>query len=145
MIHEIVYFFTANHDKTRRAKDLLETVVAEEDSVKKCLQCHVNANAKVTRFRWFTMVCDRPHLIIWAYRKSYKSFWPAKMMSINAGQTNQINVRFFGSFHKHENVPVEKCFLYSERNPGIVRLVNSNGRMQKELLAANKVNFMQFS
>lgn len=59
------------------------------------------------------MLCHPPHLIVWAYKKGAR-YWPAKVMAID-GQ--QVNVRFFGGFHKHENVPANKCFLYSEEGP----------------------------
>lgn len=59
------------------------------------------------------MLCPLPHLIIWAQKKNVR-YWPAKVMSFDE---QQVNVRFFGSHHKHEIVPVNKCFLYSKYSP----------------------------
>lgn len=96
----------------------------------------MNANAKETRSRWFSMVCDVPHLIVWAHRKCAR-YWPAKIMSIE-GQ--EVNVRFFGSFHKHENVPIDKCYLYSVNSPGKMRPSKSIDRWKNEFVSARKVN-----
>lgn len=74
-------------------------------------------NAAADQYHWFTMVCDKPHLIIWAHMKGAR-YWPAKVMSVN-GQ--QVNVRFFGckiqGYRKHDDVPAQKCFLYSAESP----------------------------
>lgn len=127
-----------NHEKTRRAKQFTKLVLAETESVKKCLQCHINANTKETRSRWFTMVCKVPHLIIWAYKRNAR-YWPAKVMSIDEN-VQHINVRFFGGYHKHENVPTRKCFLYSKKSPGNNLIQKSNYRMSLEFKSALMVN-----
>lgn len=99
------------HIKTKHANVILNHVLAEITSIRKCLQCYNNAIAN--RTRWFVMVCDEPHLIIWAPMKNVR-LWPAKVMSIDG---DMVNVRFFGGFHKHDDLPSNKCFLYSESNP----------------------------
>lgn len=40
-------------------------------------------------------------------------FWPAKLMVVNG---DHADIRFFGD-HKHANVPIKKCFLFSRVNP----------------------------
>lgn len=94
----------------KQAKELLGLVSAEIDSVKTCLQCHINEN---THSRWFSMLCPMPHLIIWAQKKNVR-YWPAKVMSFDE---QKVKVRFFGGHHKLANVPINKCFLYSESSP----------------------------
>lgn len=115
--------FPDGHHKTTEAKKLLKLVNAEIESCLKCLECHVNANDKTTRTRWFTMVCNMPHLIIWAHRKNTR-YWPAKLMSIDDDK-QQVFVRYFGSYHINEKVAINKCFLYSEMSPGKMRASKS--------------------
>lgn len=95
---------------------LLKYASAEIESIKKCVQCHLNSNED--RYHWFTMVCDKPHLIIWAHMKGHR-YWPAKLMSVDE---QYVNVRFFGGYHKHDDVPVNKCFLYSKECPSYVKI-----------------------
>lgn len=123
-----------NDDKTKRAKRVLKLVSDEVDSVKTCLSCHINANSTETRPRWFSMVCHLPHLLIWARRKNAK-YWPAKVMSYDK---EVVRVRFFGgSFHKHDIVPVNKCFLYSKSSP--IKTSHLNKTYETEFEAAIKV------
>lgn len=98
----------------------MERVCAEVESVLKCTQCHINA--EIDRWNWFTMVCDVPHLIVWAHKRNSR-YWPAKVMSVNELK-GMVNVRFFGGFQKHENVPISKCFLYSKSGPGKKQRLN---------------------
>lgn len=127
--------FAANdqsfHDRANKAKKAVKLVAAEIESVKKCTQCHINANAKETRKHWFTMVCDVPHYIIWAYKKNAR-YWPAKVMSIS-GQ--EVDVSFFGGYHKQEIVPAKKCFLYSTKRPGNIQNAKSQDIEYKKALA----------
>lgn len=59
------------------------------------------------------MVCDKPHIIIWAQRGNAKH-WPAKVMAFNE---DCVIVRFFGGNHKLEYVSENKCFLFSKNVP----------------------------
>ena len=118
-----------NDEKTKGAKKVLKLISAEIDSVKTCVQCHINANARETYARWFPMVCRKPHLIIWAQRKNAR-YWPAKVMSFDE---KQVNVRFFGDYHKHENVAVKKCFLYSKESPTNYPLKKSDKKFKSAL------------
>lgn len=65
------------------------------------------------------MVCDKPHLIIWAPRP-YSRYWPAKVMTTTE---REVYVRFFGGFHLNTNVAVQKCFLYSKDTPGVAKFL----------------------
>lgn len=130
-----------NDEKTKRAKKLLKLVSAEIDSVKTCLECHINANEPETKSKWFTMVCRELHLIIWAQRKNVK-YWPAKVMSFDE---KSVNVRFFGGYHKHEDVPVNKCFLYSEESPRKATRISTkkSNSIESEFKSALKVKNIQ--
>lgn len=132
--------FSDNDEKTKRAKKLSKLVSQEIDSVKMCLECHINANKST---HWFTMVHRVPHLIIWAQRKNAK-YWPAKIMSYDE---KQVKVCFFGGYHKQENVPVNKCYLYSRDSPTNIP-TKSNDTEFKAALEVNDVlcfySFYQF-
>lgn len=93
---------------------LMDYLTGEIESSKKCFECYRNAIEHPDT--WFALVCDEPHLIVWAKMKGF-NYWPAKLMSID-GQL--INVRFFGD-HTHADVPTTNCFLYSKQNPGRMR------------------------
>lgn len=92
------------------AKSLVDHLEEEIENIKKCSECFSNEYKHPSK--WFTMVCDKPHIILWAKKMGF-NYWPAKLMSID-GQL--INVRFFGD-HKPADVPANNCFLYSEANP----------------------------
>lgn len=89
---------------------LLQYLSAEITSIKKCAECYSNAINYPTK--WFTMVCEYPHLVLWAKVKGF-NFWPAKLMSID-GQS--INVRFFGD-HTNAAVSDKNCYFFSEEKP----------------------------
>lgn len=127
-----------NDERTKRAKKLLQLVVAEIDSVKTCLGCHINANTKETRSRWFTMVHRLPHLIIWAHKKNAR-YWPAKVMSVDE---QHVKVYFFGSYHKHAIVPVNKCYLYSRNSP-TNHSVRSNDTEFESALKVKQLRYFQ--
>lgn len=61
---------------------------------------------------YFTKVCAKPHLIVYAKAEGHK-FWPAKVMSVNG---NLVNVEFFGE-HSQADVPAKLCILYPKRRP----------------------------
>lgn len=113
-------------------------MVAEIDSVKTCLECHINANTSETRSHWFTMVHRVPHLIIWAQRKNAR-YWPAKVMSFDE---QCVNVRFFGGDHKHENVSVNKCYLYSKSSP-TNRSIRPNDTEFESALRVKKLRYFR--
>lgn len=55
------------NDKTKTSRILIDYFNEEIDSVKKCAECYRNANDAPDN--WFTLVCDEPHLIVWAKMK----------------------------------------------------------------------------
>lgn len=61
---------------------------------------------------YFTKVCAKPHLIVYAKAEGHK-LWPAKVMSING---NMVNVEFFGE-HSQADVLAKHCVLYPKRRP----------------------------
>lgn len=109
----------------------------ENESIETCVYCHINANESSN---WFKMVCDVPHLIIWALRKNVK-YWPAKVMSIDG---SFVKVRFFGAHHLNHEVHKSKCYLYSEKSPGKSNASKPNG-MKSDYKTALKVNAIYIS
>lgn len=99
-----------NHEKTKAVQLLLESIDGEIDTIKECIECYFNACKYPTH--WFTMVCTKPHLIIWAKVRGF-SYWPAKIKSING---EEINVHFFGDY-TCAVVPAKNCCLYSKSSP----------------------------
>lgn len=94
----------------RAAKALQKVCKQELTDIETCAECYLNANTMADN--WFTEVCERPHLIIWAKLKGFP-LWPAKAMSVNA---QMVDVRFFGE-HDRANLPAKDCFLYSREDP----------------------------
>lgn len=68
------------------------------------------------------MVCAKPHIVLWAKVEGW-NYWPVKMMSIKGGI---VNVRFFGE-HTEADVPVIKCFFFSEAYPALKPPKKSKG------------------
>lgn len=91
-------------------KTLLKASKQEMFDIETCAECYSNANTKADT--WFTEVCTKPHLILWAKLKGFP-YWPAKAMTVNV---NLVDVRFFGE-HDRAFVPVKDCFLYSRQDP----------------------------
>lgn len=75
-----------------------------------CHECFMNECSHSNSF--FTMVCAKPHLILWA---KYSTFphWPSKLMEVNG---NVARVLFFGD-HTYADVAIKDCMLYSLTNP----------------------------
>lgn len=69
---------------------LIEFIKNEVDSIKTCRQCYVNVFTFPDES--FAMVCDPPHLIIWAKYTDY-CYWPSKVMNTT---DQMVHVRFFG-------------------------------------------------
>lgn len=62
-----MFSYLETHAKTISSRMLLDYFKEEIESVKKCAQCYRNANEAPND--WFTLVCDEPHLIVWAKMK----------------------------------------------------------------------------
>lgn len=125
-------FHLANHEISQSALSLHEYFVMEIDFMQKCVECYSN----FVRYPGssFVMVCQQPHLIIWAKMKS-KIYWPAKLMSIEG---EWASVRFFGD-HSHVHLKITKCLLYSTANPS---RAHKNASVEyNEALKVSKFNF----
>lgn len=103
-------FSTDNYKVTRAAKALQKVSKQEVGDIETCAECYLNANTMTDN--WFTEVCAKPHLILWAKLKGFP-YWPAKAMSINS---TLVDVRFFGE-HDRANIPSKDCYLYSREDP----------------------------
>lgn len=84
-------------------------------NIETCAECFVKANTSRDS-EWFTSVCSKPHLLIWAKLSGYP-YWPAKVMGVFS---NVLNVQFFGD-HERAFVPSKDCFLYSQKDPNPVQ------------------------
>lgn len=99
-----------NYKHMGAAKSLLKVCKQEMFDIETCAECYLNANTMVDN--WFTEVCAKPHLVLWAKLKGFP-YWPAKAMTINA---QLVDVRFFGD-HDRAFVPAKDCYLYSRQDP----------------------------
>ncbi|XP_055306175.1 zinc finger MYND domain-containing protein 11-like [Sitodiplosis mosellana] len=114
IIHNCSVLFPVKHDMVKTAKSLAKYLELEIESVKKCAECYSNANKNPDTMAWFTVVCAKPHIVVWAKLEGY-DYWPAKVMFVDK---KLINVRFFGD-RTEADVPAKKCFLYSDTNPSL--------------------------
>ncbi|XP_055306172.1 MYND-type zinc finger-containing chromatin reader Zmynd8-like [Sitodiplosis mosellana] len=110
IVHNSWVLFQGDHQTVKIAEELVEFLKMQIKSVKMCADCYLNKSKHPDS--GFTMVCTKPHLLLWA-KVSGWDYWPAKYMSTD-GQT--VNVRFFGD-ETEADVPAESCFLYSETSP----------------------------
>lgn len=86
-------------------------------------------NANENPNSWFTMVCAKPHIVLWAKVEGW-NYWPVKMMSTEG---SIVNVQFFGE-HTEADVAVTKCFFYSEAYPSAKPPKKSNAyKLAKEV------------
>lgn len=105
-----VLSFLVNNKLLAIAKGLMKICKQEINEIEACNECYFNANTSKT---WFTEVCSKPHLLVWAKLKGFP-FWPAKLMSVNVNQL--ADVRFFGD-HDRAWVPTKECFLFCDKDP----------------------------
>ncbi|XP_065093180.1 MYND-type zinc finger-containing chromatin reader ZMYND8 isoform X2 [Ochlerotatus camptorhynchus] len=102
--------YPVNNKLLAIAKGLMKICKQEINEIEACNECYFNANTSKT---WFTEVCSKPHLLVWAKLKGFP-FWPAKLMSVNVNQL--ADVRFFGD-HDRAWVPIKECFLFCDKDP----------------------------
>ncbi|XP_053694903.1 protein kinase C-binding protein 1-like isoform X2 [Sabethes cyaneus] len=123
------------------AKALMKICKQELNEIEACNECYFNANTCKT---WFTEVCTKPHLLVWAKLKGFP-FWPAKLMSVNTNQL--VDVRFFGD-HDRAWVPIKECYLFCEKDPNtkLQRRTNMAECMREaeQYIAKLKRKFGQF-
>lgn len=96
-------------------RHLLKVCKDEMFNIETCSECFVKSSSK-TKDDWFTKVCAKPHLLIWAKLSGYP-YWPAKAMG---AYDDVLNVQFFGE-HERAFVPAKDCFLYSREDPNPVQ------------------------
>ncbi|XP_055306173.1 MYND-type zinc finger-containing chromatin reader ZMYND8-like [Sitodiplosis mosellana] len=130
IVHNCLILFSDKHDMVKTAKSLEEYLEHEIKSVKKCIECYSNANKHPTN--WSTMVCAKPHLVLWAKVIGY-NYWPGKCMKVEG---DMVNVRFFGDYTEAD-VLATNCFLYSKTNPS-VKSIKPSDRYKLALKDADK-------
>lgn len=80
---------------------------------RKCAECYSNRH-KYQR-NWSTMLCDEPHLIVWA--EYLEEYWPAKVMKVEIKPSVKVYVQLFAERADTE-ISDPECFVYSEEYPG---------------------------
>ncbi|XP_031639200.1 uncharacterized protein LOC116351257 [Contarinia nasturtii] len=97
--------------KTHAASALVTYLRDAIDSIQSCIECYMNALNHPND--WFTMVCDEPHLLVWAKMKGYP-YWPVKLMRVDE---QKVLIRFFEDHQNAKIMAKKNCFLYSHTNP----------------------------
>lgn len=107
--------FDLGSDKNKKkAEQLLKACKDEMFELEKCTDCYINQ----FRFNAFTMVCSKPHLLVWAQYTGHP-YWPAKvMMSKKKQGPKSLLVHFFGD-HTSASISHKDAFLYSKEDPNI--------------------------
>lgn len=99
-----------NRTKVKLANKLKRTIDEEMKDLKHCADCYSNANQFPST--WLRMVCDEPHIIVWA--KFESEYWPAKLLSIDG---SKLYVKYFYKSRYACKVLASECILYSEEYP----------------------------
>ncbi|XP_045530142.1 protein kinase C-binding protein 1-like isoform X1 [Pieris brassicae] len=115
ILHNSIIFNTLQSKLTLAARALVRLCRSEMGEIEACPECYAAAHNR--RPTWFTDVCSKPHILLWAKLKGFP-YWPAKGMSVTG--SGVVDVRFFGA-HDRAWVPAKDCFLYSEKDPNNVR------------------------
>ncbi|XP_031636696.1 uncharacterized protein LOC116349425 [Contarinia nasturtii] len=112
-INALIKSYAANCASNRDVKMaiyyLSERCHRDVKSIRTCSECF--ASWVNDPDDYFTKVCTKPHLIVYAKAVPFQ-FWPAKLMSING---HVANVEFFDD-HTQADVPVENCILYPKEH-----------------------------
>lgn len=97
-------------------KRLTDFCMQELYDIDVCSECYKNANT--IGIGWFSMVCQSPHILVWARMFGDRVYFPAKVMAIKKMQGNaQIHVQFFGSKNRNAFVQPANCYLFSKESP----------------------------
>lgn len=88
---------------------MLDHIKDEIEKGKHCGECY--HNSKKYPNRWFAMVCNKPHLVVWIKRHDL-FYWPAKLMSIDP-LSGDLHLQFFGDQSEVE-VLSSSCFLCAD-------------------------------
>ncbi|XP_031634382.1 protein kinase C-binding protein 1-like [Contarinia nasturtii] len=133
ILHNTKVHHLADYDIARSAKFLLDFVKEKVYCFNMCPDCYAtnDEGEDEDSEERFTMLCSRPHLILWAKQRTYP-YWPAKLLRYN-GDNNTFDVRYFGGAHLRAILPVKDCLLYSRQNPS-----TSIGRLKGSLNEAVK-------
>lgn len=117
------------------AKLIVKVCRQEINEIETCSNCYYNAN---TRDEWFTDICPKPHILLWAKLKGFP-YWPGKGMAMNAA--GLIDVRFFGD-HDRAWIPPRQCFLYSKADPNPPNKYRYLKTIETSLKVCNNVNIL---
>lgn len=111
------------------ARKWLKKSIEAIDILRPCGDCYVNAYKCDV-----TLVCSKPHLIIWAQCEEYP-YWPAKIKKVGEGLL-PISVDFFGDATT-ASLAYSKCYLYSKEDPNDYL----TGQYRENIRIAMKVSF----
>lgn len=132
--HNCQIIYASDNVVLNATKELINYVDEEISSIKKCVQCYLNAYLHPQTS--FVMVCENPHPIIWSKTEGC-SFWPAKAMSCENGM---VHVRYFGD-HSTDNVPIENCYKFSANTPDETEISGSDSTSFNKAL---KVSYSRY-
>lgn len=145
----VIVAYHSSKSATEETDRLLEVTIAEISDIRMCHECYLNK--KENPDKWFTMVCNEPHLLVWVKRKSCEPYWPAKLMTINDDDSSTVNVRFFSDgsskddnnnfIHRLVTVASNDCLLYTEHCPYVG---SNNCCTMHPLMRAEQVNNSMF-
>lgn len=117
----------------KEVKCMLNESIAEVDEIRSCCDCYFNRD----RPHSVTMVCSKPHLVLWVqYGETFGEkiilnqcinvhflsigghpWWPAKLLKVGNGD-NPLEVQFFGEFSS-ALVTYTDCYLFSNEDPNV--------------------------
>lgn len=129
-VHNLKIAAPKNSKIQTAADKLVEYVDEDIFSLKTCLECFENAVKSPDTS--FTIICNRPHILVWARMENF-IFWPAKAMSAANGK---VHIRYFGD-HTTGEVKSSLCYLYSEESPDGSHYA-TNSECEKELVEKTK-------
>lgn len=112
----------------RCARRLVEVCNAEINNLIDCNECYANIDTHPDT--WFSQVCSKAHLIVWARAFNWP-YWPAKVMSVDGPK---ISIQFFGD-QSMATITADKCYLYSKENPIKITKLTLNAREYQNAIA----------
>ncbi|KAI1301445.1 Protein kinase C-binding protein 1 [Halotydeus destructor] len=125
IVHNCYVYNNSSHPLTANAKQFWKQATGLMVDMEVCPDCFANQIEKPET--WFTEVCNRPHILVWA-KVTGHPFWPGKLVRLSASKKDA-DIRFFGG-HERAWVPVESCFPLTEGN------LNPKSKSQKKMDAA---------
>lgn len=114
--HNCRSIFPQNRKIQEASKELIGSVQEQIETIRACAECFRNLNEFFINGS-ITKQCSQLHLLLWAKAPDCNSYWPAKVLAVNA-EEKTVRIQFFGEYSCWLLRTMDEiCYLYSDECP----------------------------